>query len=64
MLSEQERRRNRRALEHALAQQNLEGLSVPQATIEDLERVARGEITTLDALQNAYGRFSNAQVFQ
>lgn len=57
MLSAEEIRQNRRALNHALAQQRLEGLTVPPETIEELERVVRGEMTTEDALHNARARY-------
>lgn len=64
MLSEQEMRWNQRAVRHALAQQALEGLTVPPATVNDLERVARGEITTTDALRNVRARLANDQILQ
>lgn len=64
MLSEREISWNRRAVRHALAQQALEGLTVPSATVSDLEQVARGEMTTTDALRNAYARFANGQILQ
>lgn len=64
MLSEREISWNRRAVRHALAQQALEGLTVPSATVSDLEQVARGEMTTTEALRNAYARFGNGQILQ
>ncbi|HWB10551.1 MAG TPA: hypothetical protein VG826_15080 [Pirellulales bacterium] len=65
MLTEQEIAWNLRAVRDALAQQTLEGLTVPPATVDDLERVARGEITSADALRNAYARFGgNAQILE
>jgi hypothetical protein len=64
MLNERQMRRNQRAIRHALAQQALEGLTVPLATVSDLERVARGEMTISDALRNAHARFANGQVLQ
>ncbi|HVX09911.1 MAG TPA: antitoxin VbhA family protein [Pirellulales bacterium] len=64
MLSEKDISHNWRAVEHALAQQALEGLAVPPAAVEDLERVARGEMTTSDALRNAFARYGNAQILK
>ena len=45
-LTEKEIQRNMRSVAHAIAQQELEGLKVPESTIADLHRVARGEIDT------------------
>lgn len=56
--------KNQRAVEHAIAQQRLEGLVVPPETISDLQRVARGEITTAEALHAAHARFDHAQILQ
>jgi hypothetical protein len=54
--------RNIQDAAHALAQQELEGLKVPDATVHDLHRVARGEIDTDEALRNVKRRLKNAQV--
>jgi hypothetical protein len=43
--NKEEIRRNMRAVAHAIAQQELEGLEVPESTIADLERVALGNST-------------------
>ncbi len=56
--------KNQKAVEHAIAQQQLEGLVVPLEAVRDLERVAHGEITTADALKAARLRFIHDQVFQ
>lgn len=40
-LSEKELERNLRAVEHAVAQQRLEGSTVSEATAEDMRRAAR-----------------------
>ena len=64
MLTEHEIAWNLRGVRDAVAQQALEGLTVPPATVHDLERVARGEITSSDALRNAYARFGNAQILR
>ena len=63
-MTEKDIARNLRAVAHAVAQQELEGLTVPAATLRDLERVARGEISTTDAIRNVYARFGNVPVFQ
>jgi hypothetical protein len=64
MLTEQEIQRNLRNVGHAVAQQELEGLKVPQFTLDDLLRVARGEMDTDEVIRNIYLRFSNDQVLQ
>jgi hypothetical protein len=51
--------KNQRAVEHAVAQQRLEGLTVPPEAVADLQRIARGEITTAEALRAAHARFSS-----
>jgi len=56
--------KNQRAVEHAIAQQRLEGLAVPPEVISDLQRVARGEMTTAEALLAAHVRFDHAEIFQ
>lgn len=63
-LSEQDVQRNMRAVAHAIAQQELEGLKVPEATVADLRRVARGEIDTAEVIRNIQRRAGNDQVFR
>ena len=58
-LTEQEIQRNLRAVAHAIAQQELEGLKVPESTVEDLRRAARGEIDTDEVIRNIYRRLQN-----
>jgi hypothetical protein len=48
-----------RAVDHAIAQQELEGLKVPKSTVDDLRRAARGEIDTDEVRRNIYRRFRN-----
>ncbi|WP_085053245.1 antitoxin VbhA family protein [Candidatus Magnetominusculus xianensis] len=55
---------NRRAFDHAIAQQQLEGLVVPPETVADLERVTRGEITTSDVIRNLYDRYTHVKVLK
>jgi len=45
------------AVDNAIAQQELEGLTVSQATIQDMRRAARGEITDDEVIANIYARF-------
>lgn len=56
--------KNQRAVEHAIAQQRLEGLAVPPEAARDLQRIALGEITPAEALLAAHARFAHDQVFQ
>jgi len=63
-VTEKDIARNMRAVAHAVAQQELEGLTVPAATTSDLVRVARGEIFVTEAIGNVYARFRNVPVFQ
>jgi hypothetical protein len=58
-LTEQDIQRNMRAVAHAIAQQELEGLKVPESTVSDLHRVARGEIGTDEVIRNIDRRFRN-----
>ena len=44
-------------VEYAVASQRIEGLIVPQETIEDMKRVARGEMTTDEARESLLKRF-------
>lgn len=64
MLTKDEIERNMRAVAHAIAQQKLEGLTVPPATVADLERAARGEIAPAEGIRNIYRRFGNAPIFE
>lgn len=63
-LIEQKVARKMRAVAHAIAQQELEGLKVPDATIDDLRRAARGEIDTDEVRRNIYRRLQNAPIFR
>lgn len=53
-----------RAVDHAVAQQELEGLKVSQATIEDMRRAARGKIRSEDVIRNIYARFKHVPIFR
>ena len=61
-LTQQEVERNMRAVAHAVAQQELEGLKVPESTVADLLRVARGEIGTEEVIHNIHVRFKNVPI--
>jgi hypothetical protein len=64
VLTELEIQRNMRAVAHAIAQQELEELKVPESTVADLRRAARGEICTDDVIRNICRRFENAPIFR
>jgi prophage maintenance system killer protein len=61
-LSKKEIERNMRAVAHATAQQELEGLHVSTATVEDMKRAAREEIRSEDVIRNIHARMKHAQV--
>ena len=63
-ISPEELERNMRAVDHGIAQQKLEGLKVPETTVEDLRRAARGEISNDEVLTNIYARFPNVSIFR
>jgi hypothetical protein len=63
-LTEQEIQNNIRAVAHAIAQQELEGLKVPESTVDDLRRAARGEIDTEEVIRNIYRRFNHVPILQ
>ncbi|MBF0537886.1 MAG: antitoxin [Nitrospirae bacterium] len=63
-MTDYEFQRNKRAFDHAIAQQQLEGLMVPPETVADLERVTRGEITTFDVINNLYDRYAHVKVLK
>ena len=53
-----------RAVAHAVAQQELEGLKVPESTVADLRRAALGEIGTDEVIRNIYARFSHVLILR
>jgi hypothetical protein len=63
-LTEKEIQRNMRSVAHAIAQQELEGLKVPESTIADLHRVAMGEIDTDEVIRNIYIRLQNVPLLR
>jgi hypothetical protein len=63
-LSERDIQRNLRAVAHAIAQQELEGLTVPVATVADLYRAARGEIDTDEVMRNTLHRIQNVSLLR
>jgi hypothetical protein len=63
-LTEQDVQRNMRAVAHAIAQQELEGLMVTPETVADLHRAARGEIDTDEIIRNIYRRVQNVPLLR
>ena len=61
-LTGQDIQRNMRAVAHAIAQQELEGLRVPESTVADLHRAARGEIDTDEVIRNIYRRYQHVSL--
>ncbi|MGH9444137.1 MAG: hypothetical protein ACRD3O_00080 [Terriglobia bacterium] len=55
-LSEEELRRNMRHVAHAIAQQELEALTVDEETKADLHSTARGEIDTKEVRRRIHAR--------
>jgi hypothetical protein len=55
--SEQELKLGILAVDNAVAQQELEGLTVSAETVEDMRRAARGEISDDEVIANIYARF-------
>jgi len=62
--SEEEIERNMRDVADAIAQQELEGLKVSPATVEDMQRAARGELEPDDVIHNIHARLNHAQILQ
>ena len=58
-LSQEEIALNMRAVAHAIAQQELEGLRVPESVVADLHSAPRGEIDTDEIIRNIRHRFGN-----
>jgi len=63
-LTEPDIQRNMRAVAHAIAQQELEGLKVTASTVADLRRAARGEIDTDEIIRNICRRVQNASLLR
>ena len=64
MLTEADIQRNLDAVDDAVAQQALEGLTVPAETVEDMRKIARGEMSSDDLIRKLYSRFPNVPIFQ
>ena len=64
VLTNSEIEENLRAVARAIAQQELEGLKVPESTVEDLRRAARGEISTDEVIRNIHRRFTHVPILQ
>jgi hypothetical protein len=63
-LTQQEIEHNMRDVAHAIAQQELEGLKVSDATIEDMRRAALGEIPSEQVIRNIHGRLKHGQILR
>ena len=63
-LTDQDVQRNMRAVAHAIAQQELEGLTVTPETVADLHRAARGEIDTNEVIRNIHLRLQNVALLR
>ena len=63
-ISEAELARRMIAVENAVAQQELEGLTVSPQAVEDMRRVARGEMTVEQAIANVHARLPDAALLQ
>ncbi len=63
-LSDKDLERSLRAVDHAIAQQSLEGLTVSESTIEDMRRAARGEIPADEVIANIYHRFEHVPILR
>jgi len=61
-MTKKEQRDNRRAIEHAIAQQALEGLAITPETLADLKRVAKGELESSDLIDTLYTRYAKIPV--
>jgi len=48
------------AVDNAVAQQELEGLTVSPEAVEDMRNVARGEMTVEQAIANVHARLPDA----
>ena len=64
MLTEADIQRNLDAVDDAVAQQAREGLTVPAETVEDMRKIARGEMSSDDLIRKLYNRFPNVPIFQ
>ncbi len=63
-LTQQDIQRNMWAVAHAIAQQELEGLTVTASTVADLHRAAGGEIDTDEVIRNIYRRVQSVSLLR
>jgi hypothetical protein len=63
-ISESELQSRMLAVENAVAQQELEGLTVSTEAAEDMRRVARGEMTVEQAIANVHARLNDAAILR
>lgn len=62
MLSEQQINFNLNAVDNAIAQQTLEGLTVSEGVIINLRKAARGEITVDECLKIELRKYKHVKV--
>lgn len=62
--SEEEITLNMRAVAHAIAKQELEGLRVHESVVADLHRAARGDIDTEQIIRSVRHRFENVPILR
>lgn len=60
-LTDQEIQRNMQYVDNAIAEQEMEGLTVSPETEAELRRVARGEMTTEEVTRNILRRLQHDQ---
>ena len=64
LFTREEIERNLRAVDHAIAQQALEGLTVSDEVVEDMRRASRGEIPDEQVIANIYARHKHVPIFR
>jgi hypothetical protein len=63
-ISEAEMQRRMLAVDNAVAQQELEGLTVSDATVADMRRAARDEIADEEVIANIYARYPHVSLLR
>ncbi len=63
-MTKSERAAHQRALDHASAQQRLEGLTMTPETVAALKQVAEGKMSTSDVIHDLYARYAHVKVQQ
>jgi hypothetical protein len=63
-ISEAELERRMLAVDNAVAQQRLEGLTVSEETVEDLRRSARGEVSIDQVIESIHARLNHVAILR